>query len=242
MADSKVIKKMDQKLMEDNVIDPKYKADYQKVHTLLNSHVRKSGKILTQETFEKGNEALRKWLMTLYKKGASQERLTSYLRCGLAHLSFDFIESTYESIGADDLTARALQSFKKRSFHKSFFKVAASQIEKKKKGKIKPVKKKETKKKTVKKKTSSKKAVKKKSAKKSTKKKVTKTAQKKKSSKKSATKSTKKTNKKSVKKKSVKKASKKTTKKKTGNKATAAQKKKKKKDISKIISKLLGGK
>jgi len=163
MAAEKIISKIDLKLIETGIISPDFKADYKKVHTRLNSHVRKTGKILTEETFEKGNEELRKWLMELYKKGASQEKLTSYMRCGLAHLCCDFIESTYESISLDDLIARTLQSFKKRKFNKSFFKVASSQV-------AEPAK--AVKKKTAAKKTTKKTAAKtvKKAAKKTTKK------------------------------------------------------------------------
>jgi hypothetical protein len=128
MADSKRVKKLDDKLMENQIIDPSYKADYKKVHTMLNTHVRKNGEILSEESFKMGRNALKTWLMLLYKKGASQEKLTSYLRCGLAHICFDYVESTYHSIGIDELITRALQSFKKRKFHKAYFKVSTSEI------------------------------------------------------------------------------------------------------------------
>jgi hypothetical protein len=191
MADYRIVQKLDEKLIADGILDPSYKDDYRKVHSKLNSHFKKSGAVLPQKIFEKGEARLRKWLGELYKKGASQERLTSYLRCGLAHLSFDFIESTYQSIGSDDLIPRALLSFKNREFHKTYFKAtdtailvkkrrvikkkASDKIKKnkkikkkssgiKKKIKKKPVKKKITK--TVKKKTANKKIGQKKTAKK----------------------------------------------------------------------------
>ncbi len=144
MADSKQIIKLDEKLVKDNLIDKNFKADYIKVHKMLNTHVRNTGKILTEETFQKGDEKLRKWLMTLYKKGASQEKLTSYLRCGLAHLCYDFIGSTYKSISTDDLVTRSLVSFKKRNFNKTFFKASTdtNQLKKNPAIKKKPIKKK----------------------------------------------------------------------------------------------------
>ncbi len=151
MAESKIVIKVDQKLIDSSIIDPAYEYDYQVVHNMLNTHVRKSGKILTEETFHKGDEALRSWLMTLYKQGASQEKLTSYLRCGLAHLCFDFIESTYAQIPPEDLIARTLQSFKLRNYHNCFFKVSQSALETPKKKAVKKViKKKIVKKKSVK--------------------------------------------------------------------------------------------
>jgi hypothetical protein len=127
MADSKNIIKLDAKLIESGLVDENFASDFKKVHSFLNSHVRKNGKILTEETFSKGDAELRQWLMLLYKKGASQEKLTSYLRIGLAHLCFDFIESTYKQISLDDLIARTLVSFKNRKFHKTFFKVAVTE-------------------------------------------------------------------------------------------------------------------
>lgn len=128
MAEIKKVEKLDQKLIEMDIIDPTIEKDYQLVHTMLNKHVRKTGKILTDETFKKGDEALRKWLMLLYKKGAAQDKLTSYLRCGLAHLSFDYIESNFSQIGLDDLISRALKSFKQRGFHKTFFRVSSNEM------------------------------------------------------------------------------------------------------------------
>ncbi len=128
MAELKKIMKLDQKLMDLGIIDSAIDKDYKKVHSMLNTHVRKNGKILTDDNFIKGDEALRAWLMLLHKKGASQEKLTSYLRCGLAHLSFDFIESGFSKIEIDDLVLRALKSFKKRKYHKSFFRVSAVEM------------------------------------------------------------------------------------------------------------------
>lgn len=127
MADSKNINKLDEKLVDAGIIDSEILADYKKVHTFLNTHVRKNGKILSESTFSIGEEELRQWLMLLYKKGASQDKLTSYLRVGLAHLCYDFVESSYKQISVDDLVARALVSFKNRKFHKTFFKVAISE-------------------------------------------------------------------------------------------------------------------
>ena len=154
MADYRIVQKLDEKLIAEGIIDRAFRDDYQKVHSKLNSHLKKSGAILPEKTFEQGEQKLRKWLFELYKMGASQDKLTSYLRCGLAHLSFDFIESSYKSIDDEDLIARALVSFKNRDFHKTYFKAAEI---KKVPGKKKPVKKK---KKAVKKKP--KKAIKKK--------------------------------------------------------------------------------
>jgi hypothetical protein len=145
MAEYRVIQKLDEKLMAGGIIGREYRADYRLVHSRLNSHFRKSGAILPEKVFESGELILRKWLMVLCKKGASQEKLTSYLRCGLAHLSFDFIESSYKSIDADDLIKRVLLSFKNRNFHKTYFKAAEIQQ------KAKPAVRKAVKKKAVKK-------------------------------------------------------------------------------------------
>jgi hypothetical protein len=184
MAEAKLVADLDKKLMEEGIIDPRYMEDYRKVHSMLNTHVRKTGKILSEETFDRGDQKLRKWLMVLFRQGAPQEKLSSYLRCGLAHLCFDFIESSYHAISADDLVARAIQSFKMRNFHKTYFRVAPTEVKassaKKKKASRKSAKKK-VKKSASRKKAVKKKAVKKKAAKKKTvkKKSVKKTAVKK---------------------------------------------------------------
>ncbi len=186
MADSKTVKILDDKLIEMKILDVQYKNEYSKVHKKLNSVLKKTGAILSDEIFKQGENELRAWLMLLYKKGASQEKLTAYLRCGLAHLSFDYIESSYKKIDVSDLITRALQSFKKRNYNKTFFKVSPGQVTGKKTKnvkKVKAVKKTKTvkkviskkaavkkKKKPAAKKTSSKKAVKKKTLKKTVKK------------------------------------------------------------------------
>jgi hypothetical protein len=183
MAETKMVADLDKKLMEEGIIDPSFMEDYKKVHGMLNTHVRKTGTILSEETFEKGDQKLRKWLIVLYKQGAPQEKLSSYLRCGLAHLCFDFIESSYKAISNDDLIARAIQSFKMRNFHKTYFKVSPNEIKAqsgkrkkagkkaakktiKKKARKAPLKKKRSKKKASRKKVSKKKTTKKKTAKK----------------------------------------------------------------------------
>ncbi len=125
MADSKLVALLDDKLLADRIIDKAYAADYQKVHKKLNTHVRNRGGTLTDELFAKGEEVLRSWLHVLSKQGASQEKLTSYLRCGLGHLCYDYVNSTYETIGPEDLATRALQSFKKRNYQKSFYRPVA---------------------------------------------------------------------------------------------------------------------
>jgi hypothetical protein len=121
MADKKITAVLDQRLTEEKIADPDYSKEYSKVHSFLNSHARRNGLILTEASFTDGDSALRDWLITLHRQGASQEKLTAYLRVGLAHLSLDFIQSQFSAIKADDLISRTLVSLKKRKFHKSFF-------------------------------------------------------------------------------------------------------------------------
>jgi len=149
MADKKGIIKLDEKLISMNVIPGNLLADLPLVHRKMNSILKKTGAVLTDEIFETGNIALRKWLLLLNKQGASQEKLTAYLRCGLAHLTYDFIESQYHQIGIDDLVSRAFLSMKLRNLHTSFFKppVEVKKVPEKKntaaKGKVPAIKKSE---------------------------------------------------------------------------------------------------
>lgn len=255
MAESKIVSNLDRKLIEESILDPVYREDYQIVHSMLNERMRQTGKILTEETFKKGEDALREWLAVLSKQGASQEKLTSYLRCGLAHLCFDFIESTYETILTDDLLTRAMQSFKLRDYHKTYFKASGSsrkvtpKAAVKKSAKKTPAKKASVKKaavKAVKKKPVKKTAVKK-AAEKTVKKTVKKTEIKKKTAakkktpvKKSSLKAVKK--KAAVKKAAAKKSSVKGVKNKAAVKKTVKKtsKKTEKKENSSFISRLFG--
>ena len=124
MADAKTIRKLDIKLIDDGVLSTDYKNEYKLVHNMLNTYQRKTGSILTASNFKQGEEKLRDWLMILNKKGADQKKLTNYLRCGLAHLSYDYISSNNKDVPDDELITRSLLSYKSRNFHKKFFKVA----------------------------------------------------------------------------------------------------------------------
>lgn len=125
MADQKGIGKLDEKLINDQIIPESFSAELPLVHKKMNAILKKTGAILSDEIFETGNAALRKWLNLLHKQGASQEKLTAYLRSGLAHLTYDFIESQYHQIDIDDLVSRTLVSLKNRNLHASFFKAPA---------------------------------------------------------------------------------------------------------------------
>lgn len=131
MAVTEIVKKLDEKLMNDGTISKDFASDYELVHKMLNKFVRQTGEVLTPERFDEGDSTLRDWLMILYKKNASQEKLTSYLRCGLAHLCYDFIQTQEENkdLKTDELITRALQSFKARKFNTKFFKVAPTRID-----------------------------------------------------------------------------------------------------------------
>ena len=124
MAESRIVRNLDEKLVADGTVPKEYLADYGKIHSMLNTFMRRYGGALSDKNFKEGEKKLRDYLMVLHKKGASQEKLTAYLRIGLAHLSFDYIASNDPSLGTDDLIYRSLQSFKQRKFHKTFFKVA----------------------------------------------------------------------------------------------------------------------
>ena len=122
MADKKGIGKLDEKLVSLKIIGESLLGELPLVHRKMNTILKKTGAVLSDEIFETGNAALRKWLLLLSKQGASQEKLTAYLRCGLAHLTYDFIESQYKQIDPDDLVTRTLMSLKNRKLHTSFFK------------------------------------------------------------------------------------------------------------------------
>lgn len=124
MADKKSMTRLDERLVGLGIVSGAFLAEFPLVHRKMNSIVRKTGAELSDSVFESGNAELRAWLTVLFKRGASQEKLTAYLRCALAHLTYDFIESQYHQIDLDDLISRAIVSLKKRKLHTSFFKPA----------------------------------------------------------------------------------------------------------------------
>ena len=70
MADKKGIVKLDEKLVSMRLIPRKMLIDLPLVHKKMNSILKKTGAVLSDEVFETGNLALRKWLQLLNKQGA----------------------------------------------------------------------------------------------------------------------------------------------------------------------------
>lgn len=145
MADKKGIRMLDEKLAAMDILPEALIDDLPLVHKKMNSIVKKTGAVLSDEVFETGTAALRKWLIMLDKQGASQEKLTAYLRSGLAHLTYDYLESQFKQIGLEDLVTRTLVSMKKRKLHLSYYKAPAENAAPKKstakKGIIKAIRK-----------------------------------------------------------------------------------------------------
>jgi len=108
--------------MAAGIVKKAYRADLPLVHRKMNSIIRKTGTVLSDAVFDEGNEALRDWLDLLSRQGASQDKHTSYLRCGRAHLTYDYISSQYKKIGTEDLISRTITSLKVRRLNTSFFK------------------------------------------------------------------------------------------------------------------------
>ena len=124
MADKKAALKLDSRLASEGIVQNEFLADYPKVHSMLNTYLKKTGAALTDENFAVGEEKLRDWLMVLVKKNVPSERLTDYLRVGLAHLCHDFIESNNKELSLDDNIDRALKSFRARKYSRCVFKVS----------------------------------------------------------------------------------------------------------------------
>ncbi len=114
--------KLDEKLIENGIIEKKFVEDYKKVHDFLNKNVKTYDNFLKNDDFKSCEADLRKWMQTLKKQGASPEKLNSYLKSGMAHLCFDYIDvkQTDDSLSENDKITRALQSFKMRRFNKMF--------------------------------------------------------------------------------------------------------------------------
>ncbi len=118
----KAADKIDAKLIEGDVVEKNLLTDYQKVHDFLNKNVKLYDSYLKEDDFKSCEVELRSWLQTLKKQGAGPEKLNSYLKVGMAHLCYDYIDVNEEGseLSEDEKISRALKSFKMRRFNKMF--------------------------------------------------------------------------------------------------------------------------
>ncbi|AAS70779.1 hypothetical protein GS518_10950 [Leptospira interrogans] len=182
MTDSVLIQKLNARLIDEGILDRTFEENYSIVYQKLNEEIFKiENPSLPEINFELGEKFLKNWLTGLSHQGISQDKLTNYLRCGLAHLSYEYIKSNDQEIEIDDKIESTIVFFKNRNFEKSFFrsndkeKMAAPKsipTQKAAGKKTIPKKKAIKKKKLIKKKISKKKASKKIQKKKTVKKKI----------------------------------------------------------------------
>ncbi|EQA61275.1 hypothetical protein [Leptospira alexanderi] len=113
---------MDARRIEDNILDGNFKEDDSFVLRKLDEEISRIEKSAQPEiNFKSGEKILKDWLHEFSLRDTSQEKLTNYLRCELAHLSFDYIESDKETEELDDLIEHALVFLKNRDLERSFF-------------------------------------------------------------------------------------------------------------------------
>ena len=104
--------------------------DYNIVHSRIDYGVKWYGGNHREIDEWHSEEGLRSWLNGLVSKGAYQEKLTVYLRCGLFHLALDDADvrqydedpEGYENLPWDKIFEGALKSAIKRGYHKKYFK------------------------------------------------------------------------------------------------------------------------
>ncbi|EJO77690.1 hypothetical protein LEP1GSC045_1444 [Leptospira interrogans serovar Pomona str. Kennewicki LC82-25] len=103
MTDSVLIQKLNARLIDEGILDRTFEEDYSIVHQKLNEEIFKiENPSLPEINFELGEKFLKNWLTGLSHQGTSQDKLTNYLRCGLAHLSYEYIKSNDQEIEIDD--------------------------------------------------------------------------------------------------------------------------------------------
>ncbi|WP_061261771.1 hypothetical protein [Leptospira interrogans] len=122
MTDSALIQKLNARLIDEGILDRTFEENYSIVYQKLNEEIFKiENPSLPEINFELGEKFLKNWLTGLSHQGISQDKLTNYLRCGLAHLSYEYIKSNDQEIEIDDKIESTIVFFKNRNFEKSFF-------------------------------------------------------------------------------------------------------------------------
>jgi hypothetical protein len=117
MPDIVMLTGLDRKLIEEGIIDPEYTGEYYIVHEKMKSFRAGTGKYFSTDDLAGGEDFLRKMLEELEKEGHPRGKLTNFLRCGLAHLCYDFIEFTYELIPEEEIIQRSVESMVNRNYH-----------------------------------------------------------------------------------------------------------------------------
>lgn len=119
MPDIELLTGLDRVLIDNGIIEETYTGEYYTVHEAMKRFRAGTGVYFSTRNLAEGEAYLRKWLARLGTKGAAKKKLTSFLRCGLAHLCYDFIEFTFECIPPEEITQRALLSFTGRNYHRA---------------------------------------------------------------------------------------------------------------------------
>jgi hypothetical protein len=119
MPDIELLTGLDRALIDRGIIAGAYAGEYYEVHATMKRFRAGTGVYFSTKNLAGGESYLRKWLARLGAQGAPRKKLTSFLRCGLAHLCHDFIEFTFECIPPEEIVEKALASFMSRNYHRA---------------------------------------------------------------------------------------------------------------------------
>jgi hypothetical protein len=119
MPDIELLTGLDRALIDRGIIAGEYAGEYGDVHAAMTRFRAGTGVYFSTKNLADGESYLRKWLTRLGAEGAPNKKLTSFLRCGLAHLCHDFIEFTFECIPPEEIAEKALASFMSRNYHRA---------------------------------------------------------------------------------------------------------------------------
>jgi hypothetical protein len=104
--------------------------DYDIVHARIDRGVQWYGGAHRELDFYHSEDGLRDWLTGMQNRGAAQDKLTAYLRCGLAHFALDEADTRwydrdpegYVTLPWDKVYEGALKSMLALGLHRKFFK------------------------------------------------------------------------------------------------------------------------
>ena len=117
----------DQHLIDRNYLPDNF--DYNVVHNRIDYGVKWYGGKHREKDWYHSEEGFRDWLYGMSNRGASQEKLTAYLRCGMGHFSLDEADGRwyqrdpdgYDSLPWEKVFEGALKSYVSIGYHRKFF-------------------------------------------------------------------------------------------------------------------------
>ncbi len=130
MPDRQTHNRFDKYLIEREYLFEEY--DYNAVHNRIDKGVKWYGGAHRDEDYYHSEEGLRDWLRGKENQGMKQDKLTAFLRCGMAHFALDKADerwydkdpSNYDNFPWEKIFEGALKSVTVKGWDRKYYKSA----------------------------------------------------------------------------------------------------------------------